>query len=136
MAPRMPAPVRSGTLVLPTGDQTYVYRAYCLCGDLLYVGITGNLFTRLSGHARARAEWERKAVRLEWDMYATRGQAERVETYLIRALDPTYNTLGRSAAHRRTRWQDLPEPVFRDPGETPQERLFARARRLSVGAGE
>ncbi len=110
----LPKPRASGTVELPAtiDGETYVYRAYCRCGDLLYVGMTGNLFGRLSAHYRSRAEWERKAVRLDWELYPTRVAAERAEDHQIRTLHPPYNTARRS--RRPANWVDLPWPTF-DP---------------------
>lgn len=108
--------ITSGVITLPTAlDETYVYRAYCRCGDLLYVGITSDLFNRLAGHRRAKAAWEPQAVRLEWELHPSRRAAERVESRLIRTLHPIHNMLGAVAAKNRPpRWRDLPGPVFLD----------------------
>ena len=125
----LPQPVLSGSITLQPPGEAYVYRAYCKCGDLLYVGITNDIFTRVTAHRRTGAEWERKAVRLDWDVYRTRVLAEAVEEHLIKTLHPIYNVSGRTRVGRIPRWQDLPWPTFRDPGDTPEERFFARARR-------
>lgn len=130
---QLPRPTSSGCVTLPDLDETYVYRAYCLCGDLLYVGITRNLFSRLTGHARDRSRWEQKAVRIEWDLYATRLAAERVEAHLIRTLDPIFNIQWRSLEFRRPRWMDLPPllpPPSLDDRARDAHRLLARGDRV------
>ncbi|MEA5366038.1 GIY-YIG nuclease family protein [Amycolatopsis sp., V23-08] len=132
MPRQLPRPTGSGQITLPNADETYVYRAYCLCGDLLYVGITHNLFARLTDHARSRARWELKAVRIEWDIYRTRLMAERVESHLIRTLDPVFNVLGRSREFRRPRWVNLPPlqpPPSLDDRARDAHRLLARGDR-------
>lgn len=104
----LPTPLRSGSFEVPTElDGTYVYRAYCRCGDLLYVGITNDIFTRMTAHRRTRAEWELKMIRLEWDHYRTRRDAARVEQRLIATLYPLYNTVH---AVKRSRPVPLPWP--------------------------
>lgn len=128
--PQLPTPLDSGALRLAVGDETYVYQAFCLCGDLLYVGLTGNLFGRLTTHARVRAPWELKAAHIAWALYPTRAKAKRVESRLIRTLDPMHNVAGRSMAHRKPRWADLPELL---PPPNLDERAQAAVRRLARG---
>jgi len=107
----LPKPLCSGsfdkTAVQRVMDATYVYRAYCRCGDLLYVGVTGDVFYRMAGHRQDRADWELKFTRLEWDVYRTREQALRVEGHLIRTLGPLHNKQG-TIYHPRP--QPLPWP--------------------------
>jgi predicted GIY-YIG superfamily endonuclease len=127
--PRLPRPpLATGTVQLPALGQTYVYRAYCRCGDLLYVGITSNLFDRVVAHRRAQAGWEPKAARLEWDLHPNRADAERAETYMIATLHPTYNRLGRNGRNRH--WVPLPELA---PPPSLDERAFAAHRALALG---
>lgn len=124
----LPVPLTGGTVAIPAGGQTYVYRAYCRCGDLLYVGITSDLFRRFAAHARQRAPWELKLVRVAWDLYATRDQAERVETHLIATLHPIHNVQGR--AGRVPRWTPLPKLK---PPPSRQESAFTAHRALALG---
>jgi excinuclease UvrABC nuclease subunit len=93
MRPRkpLPRPLDTGRLEIPLVlDLSYVYRAYCRCGDLLYVGVTCELFTRMAWHRR-QSRWEFKMARLEWETYRTRAEADRVEKHLIDTLNPLYN---------------------------------------------
>jgi predicted GIY-YIG superfamily endonuclease len=118
----------SGSLSLPRDGETYVYRAYCRCGDLLYVGVAGCLYTRLADHRRSRARWEVRAVRVEWDIYPSRAVALVEEERLIRELKPVYNVthVGRRLP------QPIPWPKC-PPRVDPDVRRLGRARALSVG---
>lgn len=109
MAPKkLPSPRSSGSADLPSDmDGTYVYRAFCRCGDLLYIGVAENIFLRIAGHRRDKSSWEPKMVRLEWDIYRTRTEALRVEAHLIRTLGPLFNRQG-AVPHPRPR--PLPWP--------------------------
>ena len=105
----LPAPVASGAFEVPTEPSgAYVYRAYCRCGDLLYVGVTNDIFSRMTAHRRTNAAWELKLARLEWDRYRTRNEAERVERHLISTLSPSHNIV--NAGPRRSRPVSLPTP--------------------------
>lgn len=131
----LPKPLIAGRIDIPLDDQTYVYRAYCRCGEILYVGVTVSLFKRLYEHRVAGAKWVRRMDRLEWDLFATRHQAERVETALIQELDPPYNIAGRGP--RVPRWKPLPDPL---PARSPAQReadeleaVIAAHRALAIG---
>jgi predicted GIY-YIG superfamily endonuclease len=87
---------RRMSLALPKG--AYVYRAYNKYGEILYVGVTGNLFSRMNQHAR-QSVWWKDAARLEWDEYAKRAWAVKAEADLIYALKPPFNLAGK---YRRT----------------------------------
>ena len=125
----LPGPTSSGAFTIPTDQQTYVYRAYCRCGDLLYLGITYNLFQRFAAHRQNRPPWESRMVRLEWDLYPDRATAEAVERRLIRELHPVFNKVN-AVPHSRPvplPWPEMPT------AEQLQARLFARARAMSLG---
>lgn len=128
-----PKVLSSGALQMPELDQTYVYRAYCRCGDLLYIGMTNELIRRFAGHLR-RAPWYDRVARIEWDLYPSRRQADRAEKRMIRDQHPRYNVQGAGVRHD---WKPLPWPKFltgRDldmqaadvfHGKSPIDRLFA-----------
>lgn len=104
----LPKAVVTGSVDIPSSQGgTYVYRGYCRCGDLLYVGVTNDIFSRLAGHRRAHSAWEMKMVRLEYDIYQTRPEALRVERRLIGTLGPLYNVAN---AVRQPRPVPLPSP--------------------------
>lgn len=104
----LPKPVAVGAVDVPSKlGQAYVYRAYCRCGDLLYVGVADDLFRRLHGHRRDGSPWEPDMVRLEYSIYRTRVEAERVERAEIRELHPLYN---KTHAIPRARLAFLPWP--------------------------
>jgi hypothetical protein len=92
-----PSAIANGIIQLSYGDETYVYRVYCRCNTLLYVllyvGMTGDLAARFAGHRRALAPWLRQAERVEWDLYAHRTIAERVEYRTIREQAPLHNLI-------------------------------------------
>lgn len=105
---RLPEPSATGRIeVLRSMDGCYVYQAFCRCGDLLYVGITNDLFSRMTGHRRTRAEWEVKMAAIEWSFYAKRAAAEIVERHLIETSHPLYN---RVHSRPRPRPRSLPLP--------------------------
>lgn len=128
MTRRLPVPRESGSV--PVGVH-FVYRAYCQCGDLLYVGVTSNLFNRLSSHHRpGKAEWETKMRRLEWDAYSTREQAERVESRLINTEHPLFNVRGIDRRNRKPLWKWLPELA---PPPSLDESARMEHHRLALG---
>lgn len=128
-----PKVLASGSIQRPYLDETYVYRAYCICDDLLYVGMTNDVFTRLDQHRRL-AVWYSRVDRVEWEIYKTRELAAKVEAQMIRRLNPRYNTAG---TRTHPNWQSLPWPRFLTEddqqwqavdifhGKPPLDRLFA-----------
>lgn len=105
----MPRPLASGTFeVVRASDASYVYRAYCGHDDLLYVGISDEVFGRIGQHRAKLAEWEVYAARIDWAMYRNREEASRVERHLIGTLQPRFNKI--HATGRRPIWRDLPTP--------------------------
>ena len=85
---------RWGTTRLGEDDLEHVphwlYRIYGTEGELLYIGITRNLATRLSRHAR-EPSWslEIRDVRAEW--YPDLASADAAETAAVRAEEPLRN---------------------------------------------
>jgi DNA-binding transcriptional ArsR family regulator len=73
----------------PVARPFYLYRVYCECGDLIYVGITGDLERRLRDHHR-HARWADHAARIEFDLYHE-PDARRLEKELIVHHNPLYN---------------------------------------------
>lgn len=112
MSPPRKKPLATGTVDLPSPltDGTYLYRAYCRCGDLLYVGISYHLFSRLGQHAAMFSAWEPRMARLEWEYYRDRHTAQAAERHLIATLQPRFNQV--YATGRRPIWRDLPAPRF------------------------
>lgn len=91
--PQLPKPTLAGEL--PVDPYTsYVYLAYA-DEEILYVGVTDDITTRIATHQRNLAPWYPKATRIAWQQYPDRASAERVESEYIRQLDPPYNTRGR-----------------------------------------
>jgi predicted GIY-YIG superfamily endonuclease len=129
----MPRPMARGEVLIPTTpDGTYVYRAYCRCGDLLYVGMTSDLFQRFAGHRSQRwplSPWESKTARVEYAIYRTRREAARAEAHLIRTLNPLFNVQGMIP---HPRWRPLPPPRFLTDAEL-DDRAIAAHRAAGLG---
>lgn len=91
MSKSLPAPRATGEI--PIQHRTaYVYYAYDADGDLLYVGVTGNIFQRLTDHRiRQKSPWVAAASKIKWEQYASREIAEYAEERQIKALMPRYN---------------------------------------------
>jgi predicted GIY-YIG superfamily endonuclease len=79
------------------GATSYVYRAYDRDDELLYVGVTDDLFSRMHQH-KLSAAWWTQAERIVWEQYENRIEAERAERYSIMELLPQHN---RRDNHRR-----------------------------------
>ncbi|WP_214108879.1 GIY-YIG nuclease family protein [Acrocarpospora catenulata] len=83
--------VASGEIPLPRhGANSYTYRIYDSRDEILYVGVTDDLFLRMVGH-RQSSPWWYSADRIAWDQYPTRQEAEIAERRAIRDLIPLHN---------------------------------------------
>ncbi|MGI8875230.1 MAG: GIY-YIG nuclease family protein [Egibacteraceae bacterium] len=87
----LPVVIASGEIAVPRPGAAFVYRAYATDGCLLYVGVASDVLARLGEHGRGRSLWASIAVRVTWDEYVNRGEAEEAEARLIRDLNPQYN---------------------------------------------
>ena len=67
-----------------------VYRLFGAGGILLYVGVTGNVGSRLAGHARTQPWWP-EVERVSTQCFATRELAAQAEGRAIATEDPLYN---------------------------------------------
>ena len=74
-------------------EQTFLYRAFCEHGGLLYVGITDNYERRLRQHAFG-SEWWPSTDRITVVRYRTRWSARRAERYVIEHDNPVHNLAG------------------------------------------
>lgn len=72
---------------------TYLYRAFCTHGGLLYVGITTDYQRRLRQHAFG-SEWWGDTSRVTVARYRTRWAAARAERYVIEHQNPRHNIAG------------------------------------------
>jgi hypothetical protein len=79
-----------------------VYRLNSRFGRVLYVGLTGNLPTRLKVHAQSRAWWP-EVAEVEVCEFTTRDAAAIAERAQIARYRPQYNALIPTAARRVTR---------------------------------
>lgn len=87
---------------------TDVYRVYDIHGQLLYVGASVNVFTRLRAH-RQYAEWWPLAHEATVTRYENRRMARHVEAIAIREERPQFNvTDERSEAMFRI---EVTEPI-------------------------
>lgn len=75
--------------------EAVLYRYFDHEGQLLYVGITGDLTTRTQSHSRGRwwADVDHDRTQLDW--HWSREQALRAESRAIRTENPTWNIRGR-----------------------------------------
>jgi predicted GIY-YIG superfamily endonuclease len=86
----------------PTG-RTVLYRLYDSAGVLLYVGVTGNLATRLASHAKTQKWWPEVSKReLVW--YDQRREAEAAERSTIAQEQPLWNV-------RESPWRSEQSPT-------------------------
>lgn len=81
--------------VRPVG--TYVYRAFGYRGELLYVGVTDELCTRLAAH-RAASGWWMHCARVTWEEWPNRYRALLAETKAIGRERPIWNIQGNFSA--------------------------------------
>ena len=84
-----------------TADElTAVYHLFDETHTVIYVGMTGDIPTRFSDHFRLKP-WRREVARYSITWYATRAEAEQVETADIDRLRPRYNIAGNAARPRK-----------------------------------
>lgn len=119
----LPLPTDTGALVLPVIG-TFVYRHISATGDLLYAGITSDIWRRMGQHAAA-AIWWPSVARIEWDVYELRREAEYVEAWLIHEYLPPHNRHGKGGTR-------IPKPYI-PPPERTHEDAIAAARALKIG---
>lgn len=74
----------------------YVYRHFSEDGELLYVGVTGNLPVRAYVHKLSSAWWNKVHCTTSVP-YSTRAEAEAAEAAAILREQPTYNRKGKTA---------------------------------------
>lgn len=77
-------------------NPTYVYRAYDIFGELLYVGVADRWPRRWTQHQRDKF-WFPDVARLEVDPLPTRRAALDTEARLIREYRPKYNIVHNTA---------------------------------------
>lgn len=98
---------RLASLTLPS----FVYRLFDEHGDLLYVGITDNVKTRLSQHAAVQPWWH-QVVDVKVLLVPTRKEAEQVERAAIASERPQMNIAGVvSSRSKRTLQLKTSEPL-------------------------
>lgn len=81
----------------------YLYRCFDRTGDLLYVGISQDPFTRFRQHRAEHRHWALDAVRGHISVFPSQGAARRAEVHAIRTEHPIWNISGRWQHHRE--WQ-------------------------------
>lgn len=77
--------------MIPDDVRTYLYRFYDVGGQLLYVGITGDLPRRMREHGKKK-EWWVWVARMEVRVYPSRLLAAVNEHEAIETEDPRYNS--------------------------------------------
>lgn len=90
-----------------SANETALYRLYDALGALLYVGITGNLQSRMSDHQK-RSWWPSVASRAV-TLYASRSEAAAAELAAIQDEHPLHNVTGtpRPAVVEVPKWKQL-----------------------------
>jgi predicted GIY-YIG superfamily endonuclease len=83
-------PRRQGSFQVNAG--TFVYVAHDGDDKVIYVGITDDLFGRMSQHRRMSRWWNRM-VRMDWEEWPDRDAALRKERILIRRYRPPFNVI-------------------------------------------
>jgi len=84
---------------------TALYRLYSHTGNLLYVGVTDHLKTRLAAHAKEKPWWP-EVVRKTVTWYPSKPEAEDAEALAIREERPAHNVMEpvpRGAVRKRGR---------------------------------
>lgn len=71
-----------------------LYRLYGVGGKLLYVGVTSNVRARLLQHANSKSWWP-QVRRTETVEYASRDEALKAESEIIKTQLPAYNQVGK-----------------------------------------
>lgn len=97
-------PKNQSTETRPTGHfatnaGTFVYMAYDNADQLLYVGVTDDLWARMSQHRRTSRWWD-LMEHLDWEEMPDREMALRKETKLIGRHRPPFNVVGNPDAKR------------------------------------
>lgn len=127
----------SAELEAELGDEvpTALYRLYDPNGELLYVGVTGDLRTRFAQHAATKPWWSEVAKKtVTWHM--TRGSALAAESAAIRTEQPHCNVLDTGVVRASTSGGHKANPVcFRPSGDLRSWLLaYAEASSRSLGA--
>lgn len=94
-------PARRTSLIQPLPDTPGVYLFYGTAGELLYIGKSRNIRTRVRGHFASRDEaWLSRRIR-KIDYRETAGElgALLLESRLIKELRPLYNIAARRRRH-------------------------------------
>jgi hypothetical protein len=115
-----------------------VYRCYGDDGQLLYVGETGELGTRLASHAQKLWFTQVRGITLEW--YADELDALNAERRAIHVEHPKYNVIHRNSpgllAPSSPRLPARPAPGRRRAGKARVSPEVAQAEALSILANE
>lgn len=100
---------------LDSTEPTILYRCYSASGELLYVGVTWNVPSRMLSH-QSTAAWHPAVVRTTSEEFPTRAAARAAEEAAIQSEQPTFNI---RPIRRTVTYAPLYSPVF--TGEIPWE---------------
>lgn len=94
----VPIRVESGLLAewRQPSPETAVYRIYDATDELLYVGITNDLYVRWTDHKATKFWWREKAYRYDVRWYPSRDVAAMHEKHAIMTERPKHNSLCRN----------------------------------------
>lgn len=115
-------------------NNTAVYRWYDDAGELLYIGHTTRLATRVDDHLREwKSPWSVLAARVEIDWYPSLAEAKEAEANAIATGQPlfngTYNRWSPEAADRRDAYlaaRGLPDLLQKPADQLHVEHLYAK----------
>jgi hypothetical protein len=108
-------PPASTTLKVPTT----LYRLFSADDALLYVGVTGNVKTRMAYHSTDKPWWP-EVARMEVESHPSRTAAETAEDHAIAGERPRYNIAGVDPAGRYRRpnapvdWPEWDDDILMD----------------------
>lgn len=101
-------------IVMPATVPAFVYRAYDESDELIYIGSTKNVATRVGQHQSVTTWWTTEVARIEVDIYPTIEQARAEERKMIETTAPRRN-ITYSKINRPTRARDRQEAEIINP---------------------
>jgi excinuclease UvrABC nuclease subunit len=90
-------------MLAPVGDPHSVYRFYNADGELLWVGCTANLFSRLLSH-RSGSPFHTQIASVQLEHFDSRTEARAAETAYIETLRPAYNIEHNGSVNKHGNW--------------------------------
>ena len=98
-------------------ERTALYRAYSEKGELLYVGISLSVFSRLSSHSSS-SDWFNLASEVTVEWHPDRNTALDAESTAIRIEYPVFNKAGAVAKPVKGGWDGLEDGFVNAPNQS------------------